>query len=90
MINAALGPYTTSENASARAVFDTLEPGMQLLASRGFYRFDAFQATRASAADLARRVRKSLKLPPEARFDDGSYLSCIHHQRDSNGDTAGS
>ena len=79
IVDAALGSYTTSENRLARQLFASLEPGMLLMADRGFYGFDAFEAAKATGADLLWRVRKNLKLPVEQRLDDGSYLSRIHH-----------
>lgn len=85
IVDAALGPYTTSENELARELFASLQPGMLLMADRGFYSFDAFQAAKATGADLLWRAKKSLKLPVEQRLTDGSYLSRIYHStRDRN------
>lgn len=79
IVDAALGPYATGKNALVWGLFDSLEPGMLLMADRGFYGFDAFQAAQRSGADLLWRAKKNLKLPVEHRFDDSSFLSRIHH-----------
>lgn len=79
IVDAALGPYTTSEAKLARKLFGSFEPGMLVAADRGFYGYDAFVAARATGADLLWRVKSNLKLPVDTRLDDGSYLSRIHH-----------
>ncbi len=72
IFDAAVGPYTTSENAAARDLLDRLEPGMLCLADRGFYGFPAWQAARATGADLCWRVRDNLHLEPTEDLPDGS------------------
>lgn len=79
VVDAALGPCTDSEAALSRQLLPSLEPGMLVVADRGFYGYDAFNAARANGADLLWRVKSNLKLAVEDRLGDGSYLSRIHH-----------
>jgi len=75
MFDAALGPYTTSENAVARVLLGRLEKGMCLLADRGFYSFEAWNEARRSGADLLWRVKDNLVLTPTRELADGSFLA---------------
>lgn len=79
IVDAALGPYTTSEASLARGLFSSLVPGMLVIADRGFYGFDAWNAAKQTGADLLWRVKSNLKLAVDERLGDGSYLSRIHH-----------
>ncbi|MET7456920.1 IS4 family transposase [Streptomyces sp. NPDC005574] len=63
-------------------MFPQLQEGMLLLADRGFYGFELWQAARDSGADLLWRVRKSAVLPVVQDLGDGSYLSTVHAERD--------
>jgi IS4 transposase len=51
---------------------------MLCLADRGFFSYDAWKRAQGTGADLAWRVKKSMKLPCLKRFHDGSYLSKIY------------
>lgn len=75
IFDAAIGPYTTSENAASTELLERLEPGMLCLADRGFYSFKAWETAAATGADLLWRVRDNLKLEPVADLPDGSYLA---------------
>jgi hypothetical protein len=75
IFDAAVGPYATSESALSAELLGRLEPGMVLLADRGFYGFKLWQAARASGADLLWRMRTNQRLDPVEVFDDGSYLA---------------
>jgi hypothetical protein len=82
VFDAAIGPLRTGEHALAREVFDSLRPGMLLLADRGFFGVDMWQNAAATGADLLWRVRKDIVLPVVEQLPDGSYLSEIFDQRD--------
>lgn len=75
IIDAAIGPYTTSEPALSAEVIGRLRAGMLCLADRGFYSFTAWQAASATRADLLWRVKDNPKLEPVQELDDGSYLA---------------
>lgn len=83
----AIGALHTGEQALARAVLVSLQPGILLLADRGFSSVDLWRAAAATGADLLWRVRKDLVLPVIEQLPDGSYLteifdrSDIHHTR---------
>ena len=79
MVDAVIGPYTTSENTLAEELLDRLEAGMLCLADRGFYSFEAWQRARRTGADLCWRVKKTLKLEPVEELADGSYLAEVFH-----------
>jgi hypothetical protein len=76
--DAALGPYTTSENALADELVEALGAGMLCLADRGFYSFERFQKARGTGAQLLWRVQSSVGLPREQTLSDGSYLTSIY------------
>ncbi|MFD9420786.1 IS4 family transposase [Streptomyces goshikiensis] len=82
VFGAAVGPLSVSEQVLSRQLFARLGEGMLLLADRGFYGFEAWQAARASGADLLWRVRKSAALPVVRVLADGSYLSTVHAEPD--------
>ncbi|MFD3809362.1 IS4 family transposase [Streptomyces sp. NPDC058619] len=78
----ALGPLSGSEQTLSRQLFSRLTAGMLLLADRGFYGFELWQAARSTGADLLWRVKKNAVLPVLQRLPDGSYLSAIHADTD--------
>ena len=75
---AALGPYTTGENALADDLIGALQAGMLCLADRGFYSFERFQNARQTGAQLLWRVKANMLLPRETELADGSYLTRIY------------
>jgi len=79
IFEAAIGPYTTSENALAGELLDRLTPGMLCLADRGFYSFEAWQRASKTGADLAWRVKDNLKLDSIEDLPDGSWLAEVFH-----------
>jgi hypothetical protein len=79
IFDAVVGPYTTSENATARALLGRLGPGMCCLGDRGFYSFEAWQAACATGADLLWRVKDNLILTPTEEFLDGSFMAEVFH-----------
>ena len=54
-----------------------LKPDMLVLADRNFYSFKLWQATCATGAKLAWRVKSTLGLPVDKLLADGSYLSTV-------------
>ncbi|MFE2433100.1 IS4 family transposase [Streptomyces sp. NPDC059373] len=82
VFGAAVGPLSVSEPVLSRQLFTHLRAGMLLLADRGFYGFELWQAARDSGADLLWRVRKSAALPVTRVLADGSYLSTVHAEPD--------
>jgi hypothetical protein len=78
IIDAELGPYTTSEVELARTLVTRLRPGMLCLADRGFYGFKLWAAAAATGADLLGRMRSSQRLDPIEVFADGSYLAEVY------------
>jgi Insertion element 4 transposase N-terminal/Transposase DDE domain len=77
LFDAVLGPYTTGEVELSRELVKRLEPGMLLLADRGFYGFRLWQAAAATGADLLWRMRSSQRLDVVEELADGSYLSQV-------------
>jgi transposase IS4-like protein/DDE family transposase len=77
MFDAVVGPYSTSENAMARQLLGRLHEDMLCLADRGFYGFAAWQAAKATGANLLWRVSDHLGLEPTEDLDDGSYLAQV-------------
>lgn len=80
--DAALGPVKTSEGGLAAQLWRSLEPGMLLLADRGFWSFQAWQAAREGGAELLWRTRSNLILPVDEVLEDGSYRSRIYDSAD--------
>ena len=61
IFDAVVGPYTTGENTLARDLVDRLEPGMLLLADRGFCGFPLWSLAPATGADLLWRAKSNMK-----------------------------
>ncbi len=78
IFDAALGPYTSSEQALADRLWDSLGEGMLCLADRNFYSFERFQKARQTGAQLLWRVKSNLILAREQALADGSYLTRIY------------
>lgn len=78
IFDAALGPYTSSEQALADRLWDSLDEGMLCLADRNFYSFERFQRARATGAQLLWRVKSDVGLPREQALADGSYLTSVY------------
>jgi hypothetical protein len=79
--DAALGPYTTSENELADELIGELKAGCLCLADRGFYSFGRFQNARGTGAELLWRVKSNMVLPRERQLQDGSYLTRIYQDQ---------
>ncbi|MEU2434577.1 IS4 family transposase [Streptomyces sp. NPDC007861] len=78
----AVGPLASSEQTLSRQLLCRLTAGMLLLADRGFYGFELWQAARATGADLLWRAKKNAALPVLERLPDGSYLSAVFAEAD--------
>ena len=77
IIAAQIGGCQVGERELAAGLLGSLEPGMLLLADRGFYSKQFWLEVAATGADLLWRVSASLKLAVLELFDDGSYRSMI-------------
>ena len=83
VVAAAIGPYARSEIAMATELLPAkVQPDMLVLADRNFYSFKLWQATCATGAKLAWRVKSTLGLPVEQLLSDGSYLSTVFDSAD--------
>jgi Insertion element 4 transposase N-terminal/Transposase DDE domain len=78
IIDAELGPCSTSEVELARSLVSRLSPGMLCLADRGFYGFRLWAAAAGTGADLLWRMRSSQRLDPTEILPDGSYLAKVY------------
>jgi hypothetical protein len=77
LIGAAAGPLADGERALAAGLVGCLRPGMLLLADRGFYGWQLWNAAAGSGAHLLWRVRSGLRLPLVRELPDGSWLARI-------------
>ena len=75
IFDAVVGKYTTAENAMAGEVIDRLQPGMLLLADRGFCGFPLWSRAVATGADLLWRAMGNMKPRPIETLADGSWLA---------------
>jgi hypothetical protein len=83
IVAAAIAPYRRSEVAMAIELLPAkLLPDMLVLADRNFYSFKLWQATCATEAKLAWRVKSTLGLPVQKLLSDGSYLSTVFDSED--------
>ena len=75
---AEIGRYSQSETVLADPLLDRLEPGMLLLADRGFFSYALWRKATASGADLLWRVRTDRGGPTPNHLEDlpdGSWLA---------------
>jgi hypothetical protein len=75
VIDAVFDPIATGEIAQARQLARSLRPGMLLLADRNYAAADLVTDLAATGADLLVRCKTSRRLPRQAHYGDGSYLS---------------
>jgi hypothetical protein len=75
IFDAEIGAYGTSELALAKALIGRLEPGMVLLADRGFTGFALWQQAAATGADLLWRAKHSVTPRLIEVLEDGSWLA---------------
>jgi hypothetical protein len=77
---AEIGKYTQSEAALTEPLLSALQPGMLLLADRGFFSFALWRKATGTGADLLWRVRTDAHGPKPAHvrdLSDGSWLGHI-------------
>lgn len=75
IFDAVVGPYTTGENTLARDLVERFEPGMLVLADRGFCGFPLWSLAASTGADLLWRASLVMKPHPIETLDDGSWLA---------------
>jgi hypothetical protein len=75
IFDAVVGPCTTGENTLARDLVGRLEPGMLVLADRGFCGFPLWSLAVGTGADLLWRANSNMKPRPVETLGDGSWLA---------------
>jgi len=75
VIAAEIGTVHVGEREIAGKLAGALQPGMLLIADRGFFSFQLWAEFMATGADLIFRIAAGVKLPPARILADGSYLS---------------
>lgn len=75
VFDAVVGAYTTAENTLAGELVDHLEPGMLVLADRGFCGFPLWSRAVATGADLLWRAMGNMKPRHLEDLPDGSWLA---------------
>jgi len=75
LVDAEVGAYTTAENTLAAALIDRLQPGMLVLADRGFCGYPLWSKAAATGADLLWRAISSMKPRHLDTLDDGTWLA---------------
>ena len=75
IFDAVIGPYTTSEIELSRDLVSRLQPGMLLLADRGFYGFKLWSEAAGTGADLCWRAKSNPKPRHRETLADGSWLA---------------
>jgi len=77
IVAARLAAWRTSERALAGELAADFGPGMLIIADRGFYSWNLWQAAAATGADLLWRMQDGPNLPVVRAFPDGSYESFL-------------
>ena len=77
IVGAAFGGFRTPERDLARQLFPGLEPGMLVLADRGFYSYQLWKQALQTGADLLWRVPATVNLRIVKALPDGSYRSLL-------------
>ena len=75
IFDAVVGPYTIGENTLARDLIGRLEPGMVVLADRGFCGFPLWSLASSTGADLLWRASTVMKPRHVETLPDGSWLA---------------
>jgi hypothetical protein len=78
VVAAEIGTVSVGEREIADKLGPSLEPGMLVIADRGFYSFQLWAEFMATGTDLLFRVASGLKLPVLEPLPDGSYLSVVN------------
>jgi hypothetical protein len=77
IVAARLGPWRVDENRLAEEIIADFEPGMLVIADRGFYGYRLWENAAASGADLLWRMPAGPHLPVVRPLPDGSYESFL-------------
>jgi Insertion element 4 transposase N-terminal/Transposase DDE domain len=77
IVAARMGTARASERELAGELTGSFEPGMLIIADRGFYSYHLWKAVRESGADLLWRMQDGPDLPVVRALPDGSYLSFL-------------
>jgi hypothetical protein len=77
IVAAAFAGFRAPERDLARQLFASLQPGMLMLADRGFYSYRMWQDAARTGADLLWRAPASVNLQIIQPLPDGSYLSIL-------------
>jgi hypothetical protein len=83
LLGAAIGPLAEGEQKLAATLTGCLQPGMLLLADRGFWSIALWQACAATRADLLWRVKSDIRLPVRQPLPDGSWLTVVNGTREA-------
>jgi hypothetical protein len=75
VVAARIGTLAVGERELAAGLLDSMEPGMLVIADRGFFGFEFWRDCLLTGADLLFRVASGLRLPVITVLPDGSYLS---------------
>jgi Insertion element 4 transposase N-terminal/Transposase DDE domain len=75
LVDVEVGGYTTGENTLAGELIDRLQPGMLVLADRGFCGYPLWQRAAVTGADLLWRAKSTMKPRHLETLDDGSWLA---------------
>jgi len=78
VVAAEIGTVSVGEREIAEKLALALEPGMLVIADRGFYSFQLWAEFMATGTDLLFRVASGIKLPVLETLPDGSYLSVVN------------
>lgn len=81
LIDAVFGPQHYTELPQARELLPSLQPGMLLLADRGYDGYEALRDAAATGADLLWRVQSGRLLPVIEALPDGTHLTLITDRR---------
>ena len=75
VVAAEIGTLGAGERELAAGLLGSMEPGMLVIADRGFFSFEFWRDCLLTGADLLFRVPSGLRLPVTRVLPDGSYLS---------------
>src|SRR5439155_7580061 len=75
IIAAAFDSWRVQERELFNRMLDDLEPGMLVLADRGFYSYDLWTTVRATGVELVWRIKNDINLENVGWLPDGSYRS---------------
>ena len=84
LLGAAIGPLADGEQKLAATLTVCLQPGMLLLADRGFWgHVPVGSRAPPTRADLLWRVKSDIRLPVRQPLPDGSWLSVVNGTREA-------